>query len=134
MGSIKDWPYLYGEAFRCTKPGGYIEHLDFDIQFLSDDGTVKEGDTMYDWSKIFIDAAENITHQTFKIPRMSAQLIREAGFVDVVEKKFKLPVGSWAQDKKMKELGRWNLLFLTTGLEGMQLFMLKHVLGVSFLC
>ena len=71
MGSIKDWPHVYREAFRqahpfpcylleilgvtveltassTTKPGGYIEHLDFDIQFTSDDGTVKEGDTMYD--------------------------------------------------------------------------------------
>ncbi|KAG0648618.1 Velvet complex subunit LAE1 [Hyphodiscus hymeniophilus] len=130
MGSIKDWPRLYNQAFCCTKPGGYIEHLDFDIQFTSDDGTVKEGDTMYDWSKIFIDAAEDITHQTFKIPRFSAQLIKEAGFVDVVEKKFKIPVGSWMADKKLKEIGRWNLLFLTTGLQGMQLWMLKHVLGV----
>jgi hypothetical protein len=87
---------------------------------------------MYDWSKMFIDAAENITHQTFKIPRLSAQLIKEAGFVDVVERKFKIPVGPWVMDTRLKEIGRWNLLYLTTGLEGMQLWMLKYVLGVSF--
>ena len=27
-GSIKDWFGLFEEAFRCTKPGGYIESFD----------------------------------------------------------------------------------------------------------
>jgi hypothetical protein len=52
-------------------------------------------------------------------------------YLEVVEKKYKIPVGTWMTDNKSKELGRWNLLFLTTGLEGMQLWMLKAVLGVS---
>ena len=87
---------------------------------------------MYDWSALFIDAGETMG-QTFKISRESARLIAEAGFVDVVERKFKMPVGGWMGDCKWKEIGRWNLLYLTTGLEGMQLFILKAVLGVGFL-
>ncbi|KAK3946829.1 S-adenosyl-L-methionine-dependent methyltransferase [Pseudoneurospora amorphoporcata] len=27
-GTMKDWASLYKEAYRCTKPGGWIEHLD----------------------------------------------------------------------------------------------------------
>lgn len=127
MGSIKDWPSLYSEAFRCTKPGGYIEHLDVDIQFTSDDGTVKPGDTMYDWSRIFIDAGETMG-QTFKVAERSKRLIEEAGFVDMVEKTYKMPVGRWSADKKLKDLGQWNLLYLLTGLDGMQLWILKAVL------
>lgn len=91
-----------------------------DIQFTSDDGTVKPGDTMYDWSQIFINAGETLG-QTFKIARQSKKLIEEAGFVDVVEKKYKMPVGAWMADKRWEELGRWSLLFMDTGLEGMQL-------------
>jgi hypothetical protein len=102
-----------------------------DIQFTSDDGTVKSGTTMYDWSQLFIDAAESIG-QTFKIGKQSKKLIEEAGFVDVIEKKYKMPVGGWMNDKKWKEIGRWNLLYLTTGLEGMQLWILKAVLGVRY--
>jgi hypothetical protein len=43
-----------------------------------------------------------------------------------------LPVGDWGKDKKWKEIGRWNLLFLLEGLDGMQLFILKTRLGASF--
>ncbi|RDW56885.1 hypothetical protein BP5796_12952 [Coleophoma crateriformis] len=131
MGSIKDWPRLFSQAFRCTKPGGYIESFEVDIQFTSDDGSVRPGTTMYDWSQMFIEAGESMG-QTFQIASRSKKLIEEAGFVDVEEKKFKLPVGAWMQDKKWKEIGRWNLLYLTTGLEGMQLWILKTVLGWEY--
>ncbi|KAG4433708.1 hypothetical protein IFR05_010817 [Cadophora sp. M221] len=131
MGSIDNWPLLYQRAFRAIKPGGYIEHLDMDIQFTSDDGTVKEGDIMYEWSRIFIGAGETMG-RTFTIARDSKRLLEEAGFVDVVEKKYKIPVGPWIEDPKWKEIGRWDLLFLTTGLEGMALYILKNILGWEF--
>jgi hypothetical protein len=88
---------------------------------------------MYDWSQLFIKEGENMG-QTFKIGELSKQLIEQAGFVNLVEKKkiYKLPVGDWVEDKKWKEIGRWNLLFLLEGLDGMQLFILKSRLGVSF--
>lgn len=120
------------KEFSATKPGGYIEHFEMDIQSTSDDGTVKPGDIMYDWCTTFIDAGEKMG-RTFKIPRIAKSLIEEAGFVDVVETKYKIPVGPWMEDRKWEEIGKWNLLYLTTGLEGMALYILKHVLGVSFL-
>ena len=104
-----------------------------DIQFTSDDGTVKEGDIMYEWSKVFIGAGE-MMGRTFTIARNSKQLLEEAGFVDVVKKAYKIPVGTWMEDPKWKEIGRWDLLYLTTGLEGMALYILKNVLGVSIPC
>lgn len=85
---------------------------------------------MYDWSKLFIDAAETIG-QTFDVALKSKERMIEAGFVDVVEHKFKMPVGPWPADKKWKELGRWSLLHMLTGVDGMQMWMLSSVLGVS---
>jgi hypothetical protein len=35
------------------------------------------------------------------------------------------------EDEKWRAIGQWNLLYLTTGLEGMALYILKNVLGVS---
>lgn len=106
-----------------------MESLEMDIQFRSDDGTVQPGDVVSEWSRIFIGAGEKMG-RTFKIAERSKKLIQEAGFVDVVEKKYKLPVGGWPKDAKLKEIGRWNLLFLTEGLEGMSLFILKNILQV----
>ena len=118
--------------WSSTKSNGYIEVLEMDIQFTSDDGTVGPGDTMYEWSQIFIDAGEK-TGRTFKIPHQSRKLIQEAGYVDVVEKRYKMPVGGWMADQKWKEIGECNLQYLTTGLEGMALYILKNVLGVGHL-
>lgn len=104
--------------------------MDTDIQFHSDDGTV--GDVILEWSRLFIGAGEKMG-RSFLCIRDAKKLLEEAGFVDVVETQYKLPVGPWMKDPKWKEIGRWGLLFMTTGLESMALYMLTHVLGVSFL-
>lgn len=57
--------------------------------------------------------------------------IGKAGFVNVVEQVFKAPLGGWATDPKLRELGMWTLLSFDTGLEGYALAMLTRVIGVS---
>jgi len=131
MGSISDWPRLFQQAYQSMKPGGWIESLEMDIQFTSDDGTVTPGHTMYDWSQLFIDAGEKMG-RTFLIPRQSRKLLEDAGFVDLHSRTYKMPVGSWMEDDKWREIGQWNLLYLTTGLEGMALYILKNVLGWEY--
>lgn len=63
-----------------------------------------------------------------------ADLIRSAGFVDVVERVYKWPIGPWSADPKLKELGRWNLLNWEEGMEGWLLAVYTRVLGVSASC
>ena len=38
--SIRDWPRLMKEIYRCTKPGGYVELCELGMMFHSDDGTL----------------------------------------------------------------------------------------------
>ncbi len=45
-------------------------------------------------------------------------LITQAGFVDVVETKYKWPIGPWSNDQRLKDLGRWNMNHWENGLEG----------------
>lgn len=53
-----------------------------------------------------------------------------AGFEGVQEHKFKLPVGPWSSDKKMKEIGLWNLFFFLKDIEGFTLYLLCKFMGV----
>jgi hypothetical protein len=69
--------------------------------------------------------------KSFDVIERQKELITQAGFIDVHEKKYKLPVGEWSSDPKLKELGQWNLLFCLQGLEGWALFLLTDVLKVS---
>lgn len=69
--------------------------------------------------------------KTFKIAEEMAGMISSAGFVDVVEKRFKWPIGPWSSDPRLKEIGRWNLLNWEEGMEGWVIAPYTRVLGVS---
>jgi hypothetical protein len=91
---------------------------------------VTDDHIMARWSKIFLEAGEKMS-KTFRISEHAKEYIRDVGFVDVKEKKYKLPVGDWSSDPKMKMLGQWNLLYCVEGLEGFALFLLNKVMEVS---
>ena len=101
--------------------------------FTSDDGTVTKDHFMAKWSQTLMDAAEKIG-KSFDIFNYTKEYITKAGFVDVAEKKFKIPVGPWSSDRKMKEIGQWNRLWCYEGLESWAIFLLSTVLGVSTYC
>lgn len=98
MGSIGNWPALYRQAYDHMAPGAWIQHLDMDITFTSDDGTVGEDHTMAQWSRTFIEAGDMMS-KTFRIPDQASMLIQQAGFTDVHQIWYKAPVGAWTKDK-----------------------------------
>jgi SAM-dependent methyltransferase len=117
FGAISDWPKLNREIYAHTKTGGWIQHLDMSIDFTSDDGTVGPDHIIAEWSRTFIEAGDKMG-KTFRIADNASRLIRQACFTDVQESWCKMPVGSWSQDKKTRELGRWNLLYCFQDREG----------------
>jgi hypothetical protein len=68
-------------------------------------------------SQLFIHAGE-MTGRTFTIVDSMKQGIIDAGFVNVVEKTYKDPLGPWPADPKLREVGRWTLMGFEAGLEG----------------
>jgi len=57
--------------------------------------------------------------------------MEKAGFVNVVEKRFKVPYGDWPRDPKLKDVGRWSLLGLDLGIAGFIMATFTRHLGVS---
>lgn len=96
----------------------------------SDDGSITDDHIMALWSKVFLEAGEK-TGRTFRICNHAKEYISNAGFIDVKETKYKIPIGGWSSDLKMKQVGRYNLLQFTQGVEGFALFLLKDVMKVS---
>jgi hypothetical protein len=128
-GSVADWPTLYAQAFRACKPGGWIEQIEWDMALRDPSGQLTEHPVFKKWTEDCLDMGETIG-KTMKTAILMKDWIREAGFVDIVEKKIKWPLGPWSSDPKLKEIGRWNLLNWEEGLEGWTLAHYTRVLGV----
>jgi len=82
------------------------------------------------WSRTFIEAGERFG-KTFRIADLAKGYLQEAGFANVVETRYELPVGSWNSDPRLRRLGRWNLLHCEEGIEGWAMALLTRVMGVS---
>ncbi|KEZ46102.1 hypothetical protein SAPIO_CDS0952 [Scedosporium apiospermum] len=131
-GSISDWSALYKRVYRHLKPGGWFEDVELDIRVHSDVVTDPEH-IFYRWNRVFQDAGEKMG-KTFKIAigsRMS-DLMNEAGFVDVTERRFRLPMSPWCLDPKLKEVGQFVQMFIDGGIEGFSLYLLTQVVGWKY--
>lgn len=130
-GGISHWPAFYARCLKHLKPGGYIEQAEYAAKWTCDDGTVSKESP--------IGRCESLSHDSYaklnrpegdlNIYETMARRLREAGFVDVVETKYKWPVGTWPKDKGMKELGAWVRAYMDIGLEGYMMRLLTTMLG-----
>lgn len=96
----------------------------------SDDGSVTEDSIFGVWGRVSLEAGEKFG-KTLSIVDLSKGYMEDAGFEGVVEHRFKLPIGGWSSDPKLKDIGRWNQLHWEEGIEGWCMALLTRILGVS---
>ncbi|KAF5009420.1 hypothetical protein FDECE_4352 [Fusarium decemcellulare] len=131
VGSIVDWPALYKQAYRCLKPGGYIESHEATPHIGSDDGTVSEKCAMGQWGKIFMEGGRKL-QRPFSIleDKIQNEGMKEAGFVNIEECEIKVPIGGWPSDPKLKEAGQYFQAAILQDIEGTLMF-IANLLGWS---
>lgn len=95
----------------------------------SDDGSLPADHTLSQWAALFVEASNRFGKPLTVVDDMK-QNMADAGFEEVTEVRYKVPVGPWPSDAKLKELGRWDLVYCDQGCEGWALFLLTHVMGV----
>ncbi|KAK2764504.1 hypothetical protein FQN54_009199 [Arachnomyces sp. PD_36] len=125
-GCVADWDRFYEQAFRHLKPGGYIEQVEQSVVPKSDDGTT-DGTVFEKWGQVSLEAGDAFG-KSLRMAEEAASKIAQAGFVDVVEKRFKCPIGPWPKDRRLKELGLYNRLNWEEGIEGWTLMLLTKIL------
>lgn len=105
--SVSSWPALSRKIFENLAPGGYAELQEIGVFVSSDDGTLKEDSYLAQWARHLDEAATKLG-RIYLPPGKLKEILTGAGFVDVVETRFKWPSNAWPKDKKLKELGLWN--------------------------
>lgn len=128
-GSIRDWPTFYKEAYDALEPGGWIEQAEISVAPISDDGSVTEDHIFTRWGNLSLQVGE-LFGKSLTIHKDAKGLIRDAGFEQVTEKVYKLPIGGWSNDRKLKDIGMWNQLYWEYGLEAWSMALMTRILGV----
>ncbi|KAK4186210.1 secondary metabolism regulator LAE1 [Podospora australis] len=125
--SVSDWKSFVRKAYENLVPGGYFELQEFTLP-LCDDGTMKPDSALNQSMTLLGEAAAKANHAFVDLDSLKG-LLQEAGFVNVVEARYKWPSNSWPKDPKYKEIGMWNNENICNGIEGFLMAALTRALG-----
>ncbi|KAG7428791.1 Secondary metabolism regulator LAE1 [Fusarium oxysporum f. sp. raphani] len=125
IASFKSWPDILAKAFENLEPGGYIEVQDNIYPLASDDGTIHNTDILT-WSELMVKATNKIG-RSITVASQFKSMLEDAGFIDIVESKKKIPMNRWPKCSRYKELGTWSCYMLHSSLEGISMGLLTRL-------
>ncbi|KAB8078099.1 S-adenosyl-L-methionine-dependent methyltransferase [Aspergillus leporis] len=128
-GCVADWGRFYQQALKHLYSGGYLEQIEMSVTPISDDGST-EGTVYETWGEKSLEAGDKFG-KTLRIVHESKQRMIDAGFVNVFERRFKLPIGPWPKNPHLKNLGRYFRLVISESLEMWAMMLWTKVLGWS---
>ncbi|KAH6879781.1 putative methyltransferase [Thelonectria olida] len=111
------------QAFAALEPGGWFESQEIDGNICCDDNTLAPDGPLAVWSNDLITASEKLGRPAIVGINLK-EIFERVGFVDVQQRIYKMPIGGWAKDQRLKEIGyMWgiNVLDGVTGFS-LQLF------------
>lgn len=103
---------------------------DFDLPYVSDDGTLTKESPLYRVSKLCVDASI-AAGRPINLASEYKSYLESIGFVNVEEHRFKWPLNEWPKDPYFKELGAWTQENLNGGIEGLIMALLTRHLDWS---
>ena len=98
--------------------------------YYSEDGTLTDEHATRKWLTTLLPLAERLGREPCPGPKLE-RWVRDAGFTNVVAQRFRFPLGPWARDPRLKEVGMCNLAQVLDGLEGFSLRLLCDGAGWS---
>ena len=127
-GSIKDWPRLFKQIFQNLKPGGWVEFQESANTIYSEDGSVKPDNPLVRMMDGLTQACDKIGRMMDPAPHFKEWALA-TGFTNVKDERFKLPIGGWPKDKRLKEIGSCMSVNMIEGVEAFTAVLFKDVLG-----
>lgn len=132
---------------RFLKPGGYIEVAEYDMGLFSDDGTFPEELWLWKFYDLVNKAANKngifysflplnyrywqVKGRAFQVVSNVESLLNNAGFEQPDYRMYKLPLGLWAADPKMKEIGAYVLLNSESAYDAFGMALFTRELGMT---
>jgi SAM-dependent methyltransferase len=131
-GSVKDWPRLYRNIYHHMNPEGWLEIQEYEAWVRSDDDPeLLNAPAVAQWQEL-VDKASIKFGKRINIAEGVEQGMKDAGFEDVRDDIYKVPIGTWPLDKRLKELGLYQLEQMCDCVEPFTLALLTRVLGWGY--
>ena len=129
--SLRSWPHYFEQAFEYLSPGGWVECQEFDYHRKSDDNTISPDSRLKFWEDEWTRGVQKIGLQGTCDPELVMQQMRDAGFINVNVQHFKMPIGPWPREPKLKQAGMFGLVNLLDGLQGLSVKIFTELLGYT---
>ena len=128
--SIRDWRKVVRQAHRSLKKGGWLELSSEHIGPYCDDSSLPSNSALAKTCALLQDANDKFGTPAYA-PFYYADYLRQQGFVKVVEKTYKIPLGRWPRDRLLKKVGAFHELNLTEGATAFGLRVFQTAFGWS---
>ncbi|KAF2248524.1 S-adenosyl-L-methionine-dependent methyltransferase [Trematosphaeria pertusa] len=122
MTAVRDWPRLIQQAYTHLKPGGWIQLASTIPGALSDDNTIPPNSGYVEAGRLYFEMAEKMG-APLDAPRSWADQMRAAGFTNVQDEVYKLPMGPWPRSKRLRTVGKLEQIMILDG--GFEAYMLR---------
>lgn len=129
-GSFESFGDILKTAFKHLKEGGWMESQEVDIIARCDDESMAPDWPFLKWCQLICETSVKCNRR-LDITAQLKQWYEEAGFVDVQEVVYKIPIGRWKEQAESQDLGRWWMENLLNGLQGFSLALLHRELDWS---
>lgn len=128
-GCIRNWDRLFAQAYAHTKPGGYIELQEMDYFGIIQPTSRNPGTSFHTWCTQQGSAAMKVGVNLRTSVEFMKSSLEKVGFTEVAVQEFKLPIGPWPKQKRLRDAGLLQLSAMLEGLEGLSLRLLKFYDG-----
>ena len=99
-GSIQDWPAFVAQCYEQTAVGGWVEFQDFDLHNYSEDDSINPGNKVLELYNLILEGCEKVGRTAAPGKNLKGW-VEAAGFKNVQEEIFRLPVGPWPKDPQL---------------------------------
>lgn len=130
-GCIRDWDKLFAQAFRHTKPGGFIELQEMDYMGVIQPTSRNPGTSFVKWCVEQGHAGKKAGINLRTSVEFMTSSLEKVGFVDCKVLEFKLPIGPWPKQKRLRDAGLLQLSAMLEGIEGLSLRLYTFYAGWS---
>jgi hypothetical protein len=111
LGIFEDFREIIQKGYNNLEPGGFMESHEIYSKLYCDDGTMPADYEVLKWTHTQDKAAMTLG-RPLRIANKLKNWYEQAGFVDVHEVVYGIPINSWARDARDKLLGKfmyWNM-------------------------